>query len=200
MLFTIGRRFFLITMIIVYETLFIMGSNIGKAQDSVISISNRDTYNCPPVKVNLSMSAETGKVPTVSGLMDQAMLDAVKGRERIRLSSPGGLVSSIEALAKIVNQIEITKFCRSGCAWLVANVDIDNVCIDESIKVLTFHTAVRQVCKYSGERVVSEKTTEKLLDSVHPELRKSLEGLLPDERLINITREEFLSIYPDREC
>lgn len=143
------------------------------------------------------------EIPTVSGRMSQEMVDGVEalGVEKIKFSSPGGSVPVIDRLPRVVDKIEITPpKCHSGCAWMSAFHD--NVCLGEDVEKVVFHTAVKtRLCDQFGNRKVAVDTTRKLLDRLPALLRNDLVGLLPEEKLIDISREDFLRHFPpEKSC
>ena len=82
----------------------------------------------------------------------------------------------------------------------------DNVCVDESLPKLGFHTVIRgDWCNPDGTKVVVEQSTRDLLDRVSPQLRTRLQDLLPPgeiprDRLVYLPREEFLALHPEKSC
>lgn len=154
----------------------------------------------------------TSSVPTVnsgvlSGSMSGLMMRVLRDPRisEITLSSPGGNVTAIDELPRLVERVRVTApICNSACAWMVALHD--NVCVDESLPSLGFHTAIQgNWCNADGSKVVVEKTTRALLARVPDSLRARLKDLLPAgeiprDTIVYVPTDEFLSMFPDKAC
>jgi len=150
-------------------------------------------------------SVEVAVSTKVHGYLSPSVVNAIKQSEAIDdvivlQDSPGGFVRDALQIVDLDRPVRISgQSCSSAC--LIVLIKSDKACIERNVKQVTFHSIMSNTC-VAGEwrKYVNRKETLTFLNTMEEPLRQRLQHLAEAEAYEVVSTDDFLSVYPEKEC